>query len=144
MIETRGKKIIGLISLAGFLSCFTSLVSAEGGRDPFAPYVVEEPVNRASSSEGVDAKERLPQKPPLERYPISSYRLIGVLIGPESWVALVRTPERKEYLLHLSDRLGSNNGVVVAIDLSGITVDEGGSRINLAVSNRLENSNENL
>jgi len=139
---------IGAISqwLAAGLVCiglgFALQASAQSGRDPFAPYVIEEPEIVIPGNPEEGDKEVVPQKPPLERYPLSDYRLIGVLKGPKESVALIRTPERKDFYLHLSDKLGNQEGVVEAIEITGITVNEGGSRTILRVQNRIVTSNE--
>ncbi|MAG01155.1 MAG: hypothetical protein CL388_08150, partial [Acidiferrobacteraceae bacterium] len=88
--------------------------------------------------------DETPQKPPLERYPLSDYRLIGVLIGPKSGVVLIRTRERKDYYLQLSDKLGNSDGVIVSINAAGIVVAEGENQVTIPVRNKTVASDDNF
>ena len=138
------KVLAGIMLFALGAGSLTSLW-AQSGRDPFAPYVIEEP--EIAQPESIDEKgsdDESPQKPPLERYPLSDYRLIGVLIGPKSGVVLIRTRERKDYYLQLSDKLGNSDGVIVSINAAGIVVAEGENQVTIPVRNKTVASDDNF
>jgi hypothetical protein len=89
-----------------------------------------------------------PEKPPLQRWQVHNYILMGILTtqasSPETKrVAIVRTPapHSRTYLLHFGDLLGDQDGYIKAFDNAGFTVvqrgeDDAPEEVRLRVRNR--------
>lgn len=89
-----------------------------------------------------------PEKPPLQRWPVHNYILMGILTteadNPQiNRVAILRTPapHSRTYLLHFGDLLGDQDGYIKAFDSAGFTVvqrgdDNSAQEVRLRVRNR--------
>jgi type IV pilus assembly protein PilP len=78
--------------------------SAAGKRDPFSSIIVKE---------GPGAK--LSERPPLERYSLSEFKLAGVMWGGFGYSAMLEGPDGRGYFVHVGTVIGPNNGVVKSI-----------------------------
>ena len=99
-------------------------------------------------AEVVDVQEPDLEKPPLQRWPVHNYILMGILTTQASSprikrVAIIRTPtpHSRTYLLHFGDLLGAQDGYIKAFDSSGFTVvqrgeDDTPEEVRLKVRNR--------
>jgi len=73
-------------------------------------------------------REPDPEKPPLQRWPVETYILMGLLASgikaQNQQIAILRTPapHSQTYLMRYGDLLGDRDGYVTAFDDSGITV----------------------
>jgi Tfp pilus assembly protein PilP len=88
------------------------------------------------------------EKPPLQRWPVHNYILMGILTTKASSpttkrVAIIRTPapHSRTYILHFGDLLGAQDGYIKAFDSSGFTVvqrgeDDTPEEVRLKVRNR--------
>ena len=88
------------------------------------------------------------EKPPLQRWPVHNYILMGILTTQASSprikrVAIIRTPtpHSRTYLLHFGDLLGAQDGYIKAFDNAGFTVVQRGEddtveEVRLKVRNR--------
>jgi len=84
---------------------------------PSAPEPAVEPI-----------REPDPEKPPLQRWPVENYILMGLLTSgtkaQNQQIAILRTPapHSQTYLMRYGDLLGDRDGYVTEFDNSGITV----------------------
>ncbi len=86
---------------------------AAGRRDPFAPIIV------AESKKG-PALDR----PPLERYNITDFKLSGIVWGGFGFNAILEGPDGKGYFVHAGTVVGPNRGVVKKITPTTLVVEE--------------------
>lgn len=85
----------------------------EGRRDPFAPIV-----SRASKLTGQT------NLPPLERYPISEFKMTGILWGGFGYNAMLEGPDGKGYFVHVGSIIGPNRAVVKKITEDSLLLEE--------------------
>jgi len=93
--------------------------STKGKRDPFLPFIkLLEKDNNASQQPSTKLL------PPIKKYPVQEFRLVGVMwIGDEPR-AMVVDPEKNTYFLVLGDEIGNKNGKIIEIRDNGILVEE--------------------
>jgi Tfp pilus assembly protein PilP len=93
------------------------LYRPEGKRDPFKPFI-----------KIVEQKEVKPQVsnllPPIKRYALDQYRLVGILWSGQQPKAMIVDPEKNTYVLGLGDELGNSQGKIVEVRGNGILVEE--------------------
>lgn len=89
--------------------------SPAGRRDPFAP-LIQQIRKKNSKPEKV--------KGPLEKYELSQFRLMAMLIIQGTPRAMVKAPDGKSYTVKPGDLIGANNGVVVRIETKTSIFDE--------------------
>ena len=85
-----------------------------GRRDPFAPIVSRE-------SKQLGQKSSLP---PLERYPISEFKMTGILWGGFGYNAMLEGPDGKGYFVHVGTLIGPNRAVVKKISQESLVIEE--------------------
>lgn len=86
-----------------------------GMRDPFKPFI--KLVDRPSGPLPIVS-------PPIRRYPLSSFRLAGIIwIGDEP-KAMIVDPEANTYFLGVGDRIGNKEGEILEVRDRGILVQE--------------------
>jgi type IV pilus assembly protein PilP len=90
--------------------------SAEGKRDPFLPYLKEEPRSVAVAI--------IEDVPPLQRYEVAEFKLVGVIWGRRGYKALVEDREGKGYTVSVGTKLGRGNGTVARISDRELVVKE--------------------
>jgi type IV pilus assembly protein PilP len=83
-------------------------------RDPFAPIVSREnkPFGQLSSL------------PPLERYAISEFKMVGILWGGFGYKAMLEGPDGKGYFVHVGSFIGPNRAVVKKINQDSLVLEE--------------------
>lgn len=87
---------------------------AAGRRDPFMPLtVVRKPVGRTD----------VPLTP-LQRFEVSQYTIMGVILGLSEPRAMVAAPDGKSYILKRGMKIGKNDGVIIDIDNEFIRIEE--------------------
>lgn len=92
-----------------------------GRRDPFAPLVQK--IKKMSTK---PEKE----KGPLEKFELSQFRLMALLIIQGTPRAMVKAPDGKSYTVKPGDLIGSNGGIVKRIETKTVVIDESsGQRI---------------
>jgi len=84
-----------------------------GKRDPFAPIIVKE-----------ERKAQSGDRPPLERFSLSEFRLTGIVWGGFGYSAMLEGPEGKGYFVHVGTIIGQNRGVVKKISKDAMVVEE--------------------
>jgi len=85
-----------------------------GRRDPFAPIIEKELTKKAASSE----------RPPLERYNISEFKLSGIIWGGFGYNAMLEGPDGKGYFVRVGTILGPNRGTVKKITQYSLVIEE--------------------
>jgi hypothetical protein len=86
-------------------------------RDPFKPFIKifkkKEPEPEVSKS-----------LPPIKRYPLDQFKLVGIVWVGAKPRAMVVDPEKNTYVLGIGEEIGSKNGKVVEIKNNVIIVEE--------------------
>ena len=92
-------------------------------------------------------REPDPEKPPLQRWPVENYILMGLLSSgvkvQNQQIAILRTPppHSQTYLVRFGDVLGDRDGYISEFDDFGLTVvqrteDDGPENVRIIVRNR--------
>lgn len=108
-------------------------------RDPFSPYMFEAPVAEVEE----EVHDGGSTVRPLNEEPLKSYRLIGVMVSPEKSVAVIHSPDRREYFVKTGDALGNEGGIIDAMSVEGISVNQKDEIVNMKVTNKFEIQNGN-
>ncbi len=87
-----------------------------GKPDPFKPFI------EITTTGGVE--ERLTPLPPLQRYGIEEFSLVGVAWSNRKRIAMVENSAGKTYFLYKGARIGVNKGRVVKILSDRVIVEE--------------------
>jgi len=87
--------------------------NANGRRDPFAPIIMPE------TKKGIAA-----DRPPLERYNITEFKLSGIVWGGFGYNAILEGPDGKGYFVHAGTVVGPNRGVVKKITPTSVVIEE--------------------
>lgn len=87
-------------------------------RDPFQPFlnVVDEPTEYDPEID--------PLAPPIKRYKLNQFKLVGVFWLENTPQAMVMDPENNTYMLNIGDEVGNREGKIVEIRENGISVQE--------------------
>lgn len=91
------------------------LYQAFGKRDPFKPFIKEPKEREAAISETT---------PPIKRFPLDEYRIVGIVWVDNEPRAMVVDPEKNTYFLGKSDEIGNRNGVILEVTENGLLVNE--------------------
>ncbi len=83
-----------------------------GRRDPFAPIIVKE------------SKKGKEDRPPLERYNLSEFKLTGIIWGGFGYNAMLEGPDGKGYFVRVGTIVGPNRGVVKKITQNTMVIEE--------------------
>jgi type IV pilus assembly protein PilP len=86
---------------------------AAGRPDPFTPIIVKE-----------DRKALVGERPPLERYSISEFKLAGIVWGGFGYSAMLEGPDGKGYFVHVGTIIGQNRGKVKTITQHTMVIEE--------------------
>ncbi len=94
-----------------------------GRRDPFEPLVQKETV--------IAKPQTRPEKikGPMERFELSQFRLMAILVVKGTPRAMVAAPDGKSYTVKVDDYIGMNGGRVKTIETKVVAVDDNGQRI---------------
>ncbi|MEA3545937.1 MAG: pilus assembly protein PilP [Thermodesulfobacteriota bacterium] len=98
--------------------------SPKGRRDPFKPLVEKkrEVIKKA--------KGRLTKiKGPLEKFELSQYRLIAIMVVKGVPRAMVAAPDGRSYTVKVGEYIGMNDGLVKKIETKVTVVDVSGLRV---------------
>ncbi|MDH3598772.1 MAG: pilus assembly protein PilP [Candidatus Tectomicrobia bacterium] len=91
----------------------------DGRRDPFESLVKEKP------PEGpLDPVIGDRPREPLERFDISTLKLVGILWGQLGRRALIRAPDNKGYFVTVGTYMGEKGGQVIGIDDDRLMIEE--------------------
>lgn len=87
-------------------------------RDPFKPFV------KVVDKEIEIKPEFNPLLPPIKRFALSQFKLVGVMWLESVPQAMVTDPERNTYILNVGDEIGNRQGSIIEIRENGIAVEE--------------------
>lgn len=91
------------------------LYQSEGRRDPFVPLSsIKKPI-------GVSTGAPIT---PLERFELTQFRVLGVIVGKGDPKAMVKAPDGKSYILSIGTKIGKNSGVIIDINSQVLLVEE--------------------
>jgi len=98
--------------------------SSRGRRDPFKPLVqvTQEIVSKVSGR----ANEL---KGPLEKFELSQFRLVALMVVGGNPRAMVKGPDGKGYTVKVGEYIGLNDGLVKKIETKIVEIDNYGMRI---------------
>jgi Tfp pilus assembly protein PilP len=116
-------------TIEDFLQSLSTVSDVVKRRDPFAelppPF---EMITTTNSSVDVDTNAPNMSAPILERYSISAYEVVAVLLGDQYPRALIGLPaegaSRKVVIVREADKLGNRKGVITKIKLEGVYVQQ--------------------
>jgi Tfp pilus assembly protein PilP len=98
--------------------------SPKGRRDPFKPLIQEkQPIVKKSKGRPDKVKG------PLERFELSQYRLIALMVVKGVPHAMVKAPDGKSYTVKVGEYIGMNDGIVKNIETKIVEVDKNGMSI---------------
>jgi type IV pilus assembly protein PilP len=84
-----------------------------GRRDPFMPLVIRD-----------EKKAQKADRPPLERYNITEFKLTGIVWGGFGYNAMFEGPDQKGYFVRVGTIIGQNRGVIKKITKDIIVIEE--------------------
>ncbi len=84
-----------------------------GRRDPFTPIIIKE-----------EKKVGPGTKTPLERFPITEFKLSGIVWGGLGYRAVLEGPDGKGYFVRRGTIIGPNRGVVKEITQNSMIIEE--------------------
>ncbi len=84
-----------------------------GRRDPFMPLIVRE-----------EKKVKSADRPPLERYNLTEFKLTGIVWGGFGYNAMFEGPDGKGYFVRTGTIIGQNGGVIKKITKDSIVIEE--------------------
>jgi len=87
--------------------------SPKGRRDPFMPLIVRE-----------EKKAQKADRPPLERYNITEFKLTGIVWGGFGYNAMLEGPDKKGYFVRVGTIIGPNRGVIKKITKDLLVIEE--------------------
>ena len=91
------------------------LYSSSGKRDPFKPFI-----KTPKEKEAVITATT----PPIKRFPLEEYRIVGIVWVNNEPKAMVVDPEKNTYFLGKADEIGNKNGVIIEVNENGLLVSE--------------------
>lgn len=100
--------------------------SSKGRRDPFKP-LVEKNTPPIASPKKAQRPEKI--KGPLEKFELSQFKLIAILVVQGKPHAMVRAPDGKSYTVKVGEYIGMNDGLVTDIQTKVVDIDQSGLRI---------------
>lgn len=98
--------------------------SPMGRRDPFKALVQEKPIISGKVNMRPDSI-----KGPLEKFELSQYRLMAIMVVKGVPRAMIKAPDGKSYTVKVGQYIGMNDGIVKNIETKIVTVNESGLRV---------------
>ncbi len=98
--------------------------SPKGRRDPFKPLIQ---IKQKVATKIKGRPEKL--KGPLEKFELSQYRLIALMVVKGVPRAMVKAPDGKSYTVKVGAYIGMNDGFVRKIETKVVAMDENGLRV---------------
>lgn len=90
--------------------------TSKGKRDPFKPFIqAPKETKQTPVSEST---------PPIKRYDLNQYRIVGVVKFSGEPKAMVVDPEKNTYYLGVGDEIGNKNGEILEVRDNGLLVQE--------------------
>ena len=91
------------------------LYEATGKRDPFKPFI-----KTPKEKDAVITATT----PPIKRFPLEEYRIVGIVWVDNEPKAMVVDPEKNTYFLGKTDEIGNKNGEIIEVNENGLLVSE--------------------
>ena len=88
-------------------------------RDPFRPFLKVIDVGDRELNPEID-----PLAPPIKRYKLQQFKLVGVFWLENTPQAMIIDPEKNTYMLTVGDEVGNREGKIIEIRENGISVQE--------------------
>jgi len=102
--------------------------SPKGRRDPFKPLI--QPKQKGGTYTAPELSTRPDKiKGPLEKFELSQFRLIALMVVKGVPRAMVKAPDGKSYMVKIGDYIGMNDGVVKKIETKVMGINENGLRV---------------
>lgn len=127
-----------------FIILLPVLVLAAQERDPFAPYMWDQPSTPGSNVGSAPEVGEDEVVNPLLRGPLSSFRLTGLMVAPHDAIAVLKGRDKVDYFVTVGDTVGIEKGIVESISRKGVVVNMDGDFITLSVQNSFELQNDSL
>lgn len=90
--------------------------SSRGKRDPFKAFI-----QAPKETKQIPLSE---STPPIKRYSLNQYRIVGIITYANSPKAMVVDPEQNTYYLGIDDEIGNKNGKIIEVRDNGLLVQE--------------------
>lgn len=103
-----------------FLNLFLFFLPSLGFTEPRDPFLPALPSDRDPTSQGPLTKKRVHE---LETFPLSAFRLLGVMTGPKE-TALLAAPNGKTYFVSEKTSLGTQGGKIIKIQPDRLVIRE--------------------
>ena len=84
----------------------------EGKPDPFKPFIEIRSEKKETKEEKVKSAEKTKLLPPLERFGVEEFKLVGIIWNEKKKVAVVEDSRGKHHSLSEGSRIGLNDGMV--------------------------------
>lgn len=121
--ETKSSHVGSVDPIPQFRPYESFAYSAADLRDPFEPNIdLEE--EQAQASENLLSPDRSRPRQPLEAFPLDTLRMVGVLEQGDNLWGLVEDPKQVVHRVKLGNYMGKNEGRIVAITETDITLVE--------------------
>jgi type IV pilus assembly protein PilP len=107
----------------------TFAYSPKGRRDPFKPLI--QPKQQRGEATYTPEPSGRPDKikGPLEKFELSQFRLIALLVVKGVPRAMVKAPDGKSYMVKIGEYIGMNDGIVKKIETKVMGINENGLRV---------------
>lgn len=116
------KVVTAVVSMEVAADAFT--YSPMGRRDPFKP-LIQKKQETVKKIKGRTDKV----KGPLEKFELSQYRLIAIMVVKGIPRAMIEAPDGKSYTVKVGQYIGLNDGIVKNIETKIAGIDDSGLRV---------------
>lgn len=121
-IEQTRTKHVGSVEPLPLFQPYTNFIySANELRDPFEPaFLIEDD----SKTEDTSRKKSQRPREPLEKFPLDTLRMVGILEQQNQLWGLVKDPQNIVHRVRVGDHAGQNDGEIIAISEEKIDIVE--------------------
>ena len=100
--------------------------SPKGRRDPFKPLIQKKKIiTKIAARPGKPSRI----KGPLEKFELSQYRLVALMVVKGIPRAMLKAPDGKGYTVKVGEYIGMNDGIIKKIETKVIDIDKNGLRV---------------
>lgn len=113
-------------------------------QDPFNPFRFTPTINDPQPTTTNAAEQAFTQQPeiyvdPMIKYPIHTYKLVGVMISSQKAIAMIKTQDNQEFIVRIGDEVGMEGGIIENISQNAIDViDDSDNQTTIIVRNKIE------
>lgn len=119
MVKLSAVVILPMFLLPSFV------VAEEVLRNPFSSSVSVSAAQDGATAGSAEDSESTHYVSPLEREPLHSYQLLGVILSEQLSLALVQSPLGSSHIARVGDSIGNQAGTIQSILVNHILVREG-------------------